>query len=254
MLGKSSCCSFVSHANAGQQVQGVGRMTAAAAESRLSYLLAMEPVEIDADLAKYQGRMSELIEDIRSLLHRPREQRTAEVEARIAHLRLIQAHEFCADETLPVEVRTFYAALGAEKVAQDAGIAAFEKGSLAQLSREMEEMKQRVELTDEEAWMRGEDSADYRRLAARQKETVERIEQTLIAFSLRRYGLTRPADLYENDRATFEVQREVGRILMMEGGAPPTEKELLEGYLGKRYGRDAVQRVLSRLQEIRSAA
>ncbi len=221
------------------------------AESRLSFLLGIEQSEIDADLARYYGRVAELIEEIRQLLHRPRAERGVEVEAKVAHLRMIQAHEFCVDATLPPEVKTFYAALGAEAIAQDAGFAAAEKGAVAELARQMQEIREREAQPCEETWGRGEGPQDYQELAGRHAELLQNIEQTMIVFLLRRYRLDDQADLYEKDRATFEIQREIGRILMMESGSPPAEQELLNGYLGKNYGQGAVQRVLSRLREIR---
>lgn len=227
-------------------------MNAIDAQSRLSYLLVPEQAGIDADLATYQGHLADLIQDIRVLLHRPHEQRTHEVEARIAHLRMIQAHQFCEDETLPAEVRTFYAALAVERIAQDAEIAASGKGAVAQLTRQMEEVKSREGLAPDENWLSNEGPQDYRRLAEQREKLLRSIEQTIVVFLLRRYHLDEQAELYETDRVTFEVQREVGRILMMEGGSPPTEEDLLNGYLGRTYGPGAIERVLSRLREIRS--
>lgn len=224
------------------------------AESRLSYLLALEQVEIDAAITRYQGHLADLIEEIRRLLSRPRAQRTAEEEARIAHLRMIQAHAFNEDETLPIEVRTFYAALAVEKIAQDAVLAASGKGTVAQLERQMEEIRSREGLSGHENWPGEEAPHNYRHLAGCREELLKDIEHTLVAFLLRKYRMGELAEIYETDREAFDIQREVGRILMMESGSFPAEQELLEGYVGKTYGRDAVLRVLSRVRAIRSAA
>lgn len=223
------------------------------ADNKLIQLLAMEQGAVDADLGRYKGRVSELVGEIQSLLRLPREQKTRTVETRVGHLTMIQAHEFHRDEAIPKEVKTFYTAFGAERIAQEAEVAAFEKGTVSQLSARMEEIRVREGLVGDEYWMTGDGPDDYRQLVDQQEALLDRIHETVFIFFLRRYRLEEYADLYERNRLAFEIQREVGRRLIHELGVSAEWQRLLGNCFRARFGAAALGRVVARVEAIRTA-
>ena len=70
---------------------------------------------------------------------------------------------------------------------------------------------------------------------------------------MRRYQFNKQADLFENNGAEFEIQREIGRRAL----APVNEdvedaQQRMDDHFQKQYGREALQRVLSRSKQLRS--
>jgi hypothetical protein len=73
----------------------------------------------------------------------------------------------------------------------------------------------------------------------------------IFVFMLRRYRLDEHANLFEQDRATFEIQREIGRRVVMSTRTEAVEIEKrMDDYFRKQYGVGALRQVLRRAQQL----
>lgn len=219
----------------------------------LDLLFALEPQVITHDLRRAEEDIRSIADEIASVQAIPFDAKTPEIEARRAHLFMIQAHELCRRDTIAPEVQTFYAAFGAGHIAQDAEMVTGDKDTCAELSRQMDAIRRREGLADDEFWaMRGEGPQDYRDLNDEFGRVLERVADTIFIFAFRRYHLNGQADLFERDRVTFEIHREIGRrvIMPLKKDAADVEK-MMDDYFRREYGTAAFERVLARVQEIR---
>jgi UTP:GlnB (protein PII) uridylyltransferase len=98
--------------------------------------------------------------------------------------------------------------------------------------------------------MRGEAPADYEKLDTRYGEVLQGIEDTVFVFALRRYHLDEQANLFEQDRLAFEIQREIGRRVLFNSKDSEIER-LLSDYFLREYGKEALRRVEIRVMELR---
>lgn len=219
----------------------------------LSILFGLEKSTIDQDIRAAEIDLVGVANEISSLVGVPFDAKTPEIEARLAHLLMVQAYALCQRDGVPPEVKTFYAAFGAGGIVQDAESAAADKDTLARLSSEMEVIRRREGLSEDEFWMRNEGPADYEKLEDQYGQVLEKIEDTVFTFALRRYHLDEQANLFEQDRLTFEMHREIGRrvIFHPREDAASIEK-LLDDYFLKEYGADALRRVELRVNELRA--
>ncbi|PYL74515.1 MAG: hypothetical protein DMF26_10700 [Verrucomicrobia bacterium] len=216
----------------------------------LSILFAINQDLIDSQLNQAANDITRVRDEISSLLAIPFDAKTSESDARLAHLLLVQAYILCQRVGIPQELKTFYAAVGAGGLVQDAELAADDKDTLARLSAEMTAIRRREGLADDEFWMRGEGPPDFEALEAEYGRIIEKIEETVFVFALRRYHLDAEADLYERDRVTFELQREIGRRAVYRSPDADVEK-FMDDYVRKEYGDDALSRVRARAEELR---
>ena len=213
----------------------------------------MKRSEIDRGLKSAEGDIVALAAEISSLLAIPLAARTPEMDARLAHLLMVQAHELCRNDTLPPELKTFYAAFGAGYVAQDAEMVAADKDTLADLSVRINVIRRREGLAADEYWARDKGPADYRKLDAEFERVMEGITDMVFAFMLRRYRLDSCAELFEQDRVKFEIQREVGRrIISPARRDTATIEKLMDDYCRKHYGAAALRRVKARTRQLRN--
>jgi hypothetical protein len=219
----------------------------------LEVLFDIERDAINRDLRRAEEDIPAIANEISSLFALPLTARTPKTDARLAHLLLVQAHEFCRGEAIAPELKTFHAAFAAGHVVQDAEMVAADKGTCAELSSRMDAIRRREGLADDEFWVKQDEGPqDYRELNDEFGRVLEGVEDTIFAFVLRRYHMNEVADLFERNRVAFEIQREVGRRVI----SPPRrdtediEKQMDEYFRGE-YGADALQRVQSRANELR---
>ena len=180
----------------------------------LEILFAIESEAIRRDLRRAEEEFDAIGDELALLTLatlRP-DTRPPQTYARLAHLSLIHAHELCRRETVVPEMRTFYAANGAERVTENA----------AAVARKQDATR------------------------------MDAIRDTIFAFALRRYQMDEIADLFENDRIAFEIQREIGR----RGFHTPRKEteaveKLMDDYFRNRFGAKVLQRIQTRAKEIR---
>jgi len=118
----------------------------------------------DRDLKRAEGEIVALATEISSLLAMPVDARSLEMDTRIAHLLMLQAHELCRNNTLASELLTFYASFGAGYVVQDAVRVAASQDTHAELTRRMSVIRRAKGLGDGEYWAPDKRSPSYRKL------------------------------------------------------------------------------------------
>jgi hypothetical protein len=103
-------------------------------------------------------------------------------------------------------------------------------------------------INDREFWLRGNGPQDYDQLNDEFSRVLEGVSDTVFLFVMRRYHMDEQADLFEQNRTEFEIQREIGRRVVYrvddEGGKDADR-------FRKEYGEEALQRVLSRSRDLR---
>jgi hypothetical protein len=220
----------------------------------LAILLGLPQQAIDFDLQNARDENQSIAREISILEKTPRSARTAEANARIAHLKMIQAYMVCDSEDVLPEFKTFYAALGASGIIENVETVAANKDSLADLAGQMDAIRQREGLTADESWGAAKNGpVDYRGLSDAYGRVLERIGDTAFIFVLRRYRLAEQADLFEADRVTFEILREVGRRLTSANlGESETVEELTNRFIEKKHGANAVHRIETRVAQLRA--
>jgi hypothetical protein len=121
-------------------------------------------------------------------------------------------------EGLDREAKLFFVSMAANSVAQEAPQAAQEsgRGRMAEIDQKIEDIRTREGLTDDDDWTIGEGPVEYRELVAEYEQLSGNINDTVFASVLRRYGLSEYADMFENDRSTFDQIRERGRRRFLE--------------------------------------
>lgn len=217
----------------------------------LKVLFAMEQTEVDRDLISAKERITEIIEEIRSLGRLSGAEKTAKTEARRAHLMMVQAHELCRKEIGPPELQTFYAAFGAGNIAQEAEMVTADKPTLTELSFRMDEIRRREGLAQGEYWMAGDGPADHQKLEDEWNDRIEAVADTIFVFVLTRYRLQAQASLYERNRKEFEILREIGRRLIWSTSTDSFGEGTMDEYFRKEWGEDAFRRVERRVEELR---
>ncbi len=216
----------------------------------LEILFAISQSAIDRELRDANGRLLEISKEIESLNQMPLELRTDEIEAKMAHLEMIRAHELCRDNSFLPEIKTFYVAKGAGWIAQDVESVAWNKDSLAELSAQMDAIRRREGLSEGQYWMHKNGPPDYLKLDQGLGEILANIWDTIFPYLLRRYRLDDHAKLFELDRATFEIEREIGARLILPSYVHDERNALTDTYFRKEYGENALMRLKSRLREI----
>lgn len=218
----------------------------------LAIFLSIDPKVIARDLQEAKEQLRRVVDTISSLRAVHYKSRTPEIEAKISHFMMIQAHELANMPHVESEFKTFYASFGAGEVVQNAEEAAFNKGKLAELSRKMEEIRKREGLADEEYWYRHQGPADYQALEMESDDIAEKVTETIFVHVLRRYSLGEQADLYEKNRVQYEILRETGsRVLMGKTDLPHDVQVMMDTYIAKQYGKPALEVIRKRSEELR---
>lgn len=218
----------------------------------LEILFSMEESDVERDLWKIRENGCAFANAIQWLAQLPLNAKSAETDARLAHLFMVQAHELCRRYNVPAELKTFSAAFGASQVVQDAGRVAMERDKLAELSHLMDRVRQRAGLAENELWLDNHAHEDYTSLKEEYKRVLKSIVDTVFIEVLRRYYLDDIADLFEHDRTEFEIQREIGRRYMVKKAEEISLIDrITDDLFEMEYGEQALRRVRIRLKEIR---
>lgn len=208
----------------------------------------MRPEQIMADLARaaddFDGVSEELQECLRMKV------RTAETMARLHHVGMMHAHALEQREEFRGEVRLYLTLQAAEQIAEEAVSVAEHQPACATLLQQIEEICNREGLAPNEAWQIGEGPEDYEALNEEFDKQTERVRSTVLAFVLRRYDFAHYADLYEQDRVSYEVDREIGRRMMQLGRRDDLERAMDKLFKDK-WGKEAWERVHAKVEEVR---
>jgi hypothetical protein len=218
----------------------------------LAILFAIKQEVVLRDLKRAEEDIEAFNRELASFQAIPFEAATPEIEARRAHLFMIHAHELASRDAMAPEVQTFYAALGAGRIADDATSVAANKDTLGELNDHINAIRRREGLGEDEFWHAKDGPEDYREASEEFDQQLTAIYETIVSFVLRRYHLDAQADLYEKDRVKFEIQREIGRRVLVPPGAETIQaEEQMDIYFREKFGDEAHERMLARVIEIR---
>ena len=218
----------------------------------LAIFLSIDPKVIARDLQEAQGQLRRVVDTISSLRAVHYKSRSPEIEAKISHFMMVQAHELASMPHIESEFKVFYVGFGAGEIVQNAEEAAFNKGKLAELSRKMAEIRKREGLSDGEYWYRHKGPADYQALEMESDDIAEKVTDTIFVHVLRRYSLNDQADLYEKDRAQFDILREIGgRVLMGNIGPGDEAQKILDAHIAQKHGQSVLDMIRKRARELR---
>lgn len=220
----------------------------------LARLYAIKPETIARDLKQAEDRLADVSAALSRLTDIAYDQRTPEDDAQIVHLMMVQAHELCRAAHVLPEIKVFYAAFGVGNIVQMAEIVAMDQGRLADLRRQMAEIRQREGLAADEDWLYHGGPPDHRALEAEADAIGDGIVDTVLISVLRRYRLHEQAKLYEADRKQWEYLREVGSrvICGMDDGNADADA-FTDRYLAKKYGDEFVRDLHHRVSLVREA-
>jgi hypothetical protein len=185
----------------------------------LRLLFAIPQTQIDHDAAEGERDFDRLIQETYASHLEHRDNKEPKVAAEYHHKQMVRAKVLYHRENLPEEYKLFYAAMAANKIAEEAVSVAHEQGRLAELGRRMDEIQKREELQDDEFWPIGEGPADYQELSNESEELYDKVRDTVFTTVLCRYRLNDIADLYENDRNRYDELSERGRKMIFEDRA-----------------------------------
>lgn len=140
----------------------------------------------------------------------------AESEAR-SWLELVEAAENAGE--MSASHRFFMRVFAIERIHEARWLEGLYNEDLADLTAQMDEIRQREGLGEDECWSRGEGPADWSEL----NNQYELILDIKFENTLREYDLKDIADLYHTDRNAFDALREEGRRFVFED-IPELEK------------------------------
>jgi hypothetical protein len=195
--------------------------------------LAISPMEIRSDL----GVLEDRADGWRSLENTFQNSRNDDPDemARSFHRRLLLGVHLTRVSMLPKDLILFIVTLTAHEIAELACSAASGRGQLFQLSEELERLE---ELGD---W--DHTSADV----VLSDSLIERIHDSVFLEVLHRYGLRKPARLYEEKRAIYDICCEVGRRLVTGNPVSREEHEASVRRIRSLHGSKSAEIFVSRL-------
>jgi hypothetical protein len=218
------------------------------AQKTLDAFFAIPKEQISADLKTAEHDFEAIHErsvDLRAIDYK---NRTPQMDVQIMHLTMVQASELCRRTHVEPEYQVAYAAHGANSVAEEAHTVAHNRDSLKEIGEKMQEIQKREGLTKDHFWFRNEGPEDHQKLSDEYDQISEKILDTVFVETLHRYGLSDQASLYETDRVTFEIHREVGRRLIFD---VRDDNQLMNGFIAKEYGEGVALQIAKRVGEIR---
>jgi hypothetical protein len=169
-------------------------------------------------------------------------------EAEHWHEMLIWGHSL-SDRRLPGDLVTSHVVHQVMDVADSACTVAFDEGEIAELESQLRAIEERKGLGPDEMFVRiGDGPPDHDAVASKLNDQLERISDTVVSALLSRYQFRELEDLFENDRAEFEIRREVGRRLV-HGESPSALTEFIESHLRSKFGAAAIGRLHQRLRQ-----
>lgn len=183
----------------------------------LRILLAIPQRAINQDLLEAEKDLIRLVDGTFSSHLRNRKNRDPEVSAEHYHKQMIRGKALQSMDTLHEDHKFIFAVMPAEEIAEEAVSVAHQRGRLAELGRRMEEIQIREGLQDDEFWPIGEGPEDYQALSEESEGLYESVHASVFTTILRRYRLKHIADLFENDRASFDARANRGRKAVFGG-------------------------------------
>lgn len=220
----------------------------------LARFYAIKPERIARDLRESKDRLPQVAAALARVQDIAFDDRTADDEARIAHLMMVQAHELCRAPGVLPEFKMFYAAFGTGNIVQLAETVAMDQGRLAELRRQMDEIRRREGLSPDEDWFHQGGPPDHRTLEAEADALGDRIVDTVLIAVLNRYGLTEQAKVYEHDRRQWDFLREAGsRVITGSDGDSAGVETILDQHYIESYGETFVLDLQRRVAAIREA-
>jgi hypothetical protein len=220
------------------------------ASETLGKFLTIADAQVAADLKSSASRLSEIELELASLVALPATAKTPEVEARLVHLFLLQAHAVCSSPFAAPEVKVFYAASAAGQLSDPVLYVSIDKDPLKSGLSAMEELCRR-EITSEDEWSTEDDApAGYFEIRDNVDEKLAKIDDTMFVFVLRRYGFTEQADLFERDPMAIDIAREIGRRVLYSPDTQSVE-DVYDAYIEREYGAGTLAEVKSRAAKLR---
>jgi len=183
-------------------------------DSALKILFSIPQQQINQDLATADSNLLKIMQDIRAYRELPDEQQTPEQEAICYHNELLRDQVLRQRPNVPEDEGLYFIAWTAERIADEACFNANDKGRLAELGKQMDEIEKREGLSANEYFPVGTAPEDYQKIATESDAWFDKIEDLILESILKRYHCNQILDLFQHDRATYAVMREVGRRLV----------------------------------------
>jgi len=195
--------------------------------------LAISPLEIKSDLRSLEDRADEW----RSLENsfQDSEDGNPEEIARSFHRQLLLGVNLTRVSMLPRDLVLFIVTLTAHEIAELACSAASGRGRLLELRAVIERLEESGEWDETTADVVLSDSL------------IERVHDSVFLEVLHRYGLSQPARLYEEKRATYDICCEVGRRLITGNPVSQKEHEAAVARIRSLHGAKSADKFVSRL-------
>lgn len=219
----------------------------------LSCFFAISENTIAHDLKEVENNIKAFREKSQALRAGNFKLRSAEDNALLLHLSLIQSSELCRLPNVPQELKTFYAGSSANAVIENVSMAAFGKDSLKDLNEKMDKIMSREGLSKNQFWPKGSGPDDYEELQQQYDEISSNIENTVFVHTLRRYSMNASADLFENDCREFQIQNEIGRRVVFEKhGSDSSLSAHKDQQIIAEYGKKVLCRIKKRVTELKN--
>lgn len=181
----------------------------------LKAFFAIPKERIAHDLAHADANFDRLIQEIQASRAIPRKQRTPEIEAEEYHRQMLRGHALRSRPGLTEAQRLFFIVYPAEMIAENAMFAPHEQDRRAVLSQQMDAIKKREGLTEDQDYLIGEGPEDYQALSRESEELYDKVRDTVLVEVLRRYQINDVVRLFEEDRETFDQLMEEGRSAVL---------------------------------------
>jgi len=201
--------------------------------------------DIDRDLKLADDDFGSFAAEMRSMQAIPVNKRTPEIAARLLHLGLVQTHVLCRAGHAEPEIQTFFAERRAVFIAQHAEDRVASGDTCSQILPQCHAIERREGVGPHDWDTLSSGPQDFRELCDEFGSTLERTVDTVMPYVLRRYHLEVQADLYEQDRPTFDFHVNVGQRVVLPACDAADRAFLRE------HGPETYERMIKRVQEIR---
>lgn len=217
----------------------------------LKHLHAISQETIAKDLRAAEENLEGVVAEVRRMNALKGSERTASLEARIAHFMMVQAHELSRLPHVLPEFKVFCAQFGAGDIVNLAEESALDRGRLAEITQQMREIRKREGLHPDEDFHDRQGPSDHLALEDEAKHLGESIADTLMVWLLNRYHLPEEAKLYEQDRRRWEFLREAGGRAI--SGMGEYGEKMLDRHLAEKFGPEFVAELHARVDVLRAS-
>jgi hypothetical protein len=183
----------------------------------------------------------------------PYKKRTPQLTAEYYHHRMLFTVAFRHLKDVPEELVVFHVDRAIEEIVGEEIVHAGDNSDLLlDLEDQMEEIRMKEGLGEDEDWLVGEGPDNYEELRRKYEDSIELMHTAILVRICNRYGFDDLAKLYENDRMTYDVMREVGRQIAfgINDFNREMEREMQQFFL-REYGEEAVELLRMRLEQVR---